>query len=104
MSSYFSQGEEQLLQKAATDAVFRQALLDDPAGTIRRQTDFAVPEGFTVQFIEKPEGVDAVIVLPELIAEPANLAEHDLEVVAGGCLALSRCGTSCSDGGTFEGS
>lgn len=86
----------QVLRRSAIDPEFRQRLLDDPAAAIEEETGVVSDTpGYQIMFVEKPEGVTDMLVLPPLIQEPAELSEEELEAVAGGMLADCSCSQSC---------
>jgi hypothetical protein len=74
-----------VLERAAIDREFRQQLLTDWRRAIKSSFGIEVPPTFTLRFIERDEGVDALIVLPDY-RTPADgeLSDQDLETVAGG--------------------
>ncbi|MEO8561611.1 MAG: hypothetical protein ABI601_06025 [bacterium] len=73
-----------ILERAAADPAFRQELLGDWRGAIQRSFNIIIPTSFTMRFIERAPGVDALIVLPDLQAADGELSAHELENVAGG--------------------
>ena len=75
---------DEVLQRAATDLGFREQLLDEPRGVLAEIAGQELPEDFVVRFIEKDEDTDALIVLPDLVPETAELSAAELEAVAGG--------------------
>ena len=88
---------EQVNVKAATDGAFRAKLLTDPRSAIRENLGFEFPKAFSIQFIEKPTTLDAMVVLPDYVPDAEALSEEQLEAVAGGwCLVDSCNGTSCT--------
>jgi hypothetical protein len=78
-----------VMKRAATDAQFHALALRDPAAAIEEATGSALPEGFTVRFVDN-QGADRTFVLPELATSTEELSDAQLEHVAGG-----RCGQSC---------
>ena len=78
-----SQLLSEILVRAARDPEFRASLLQDPAAVIQKEFGLQIPAGYRVQFIEKEDGVDALVVLPD--AAPSDeLSDEQLEDVAGG--------------------
>ena len=75
--------------KASTDPDFRKLALAKPAPVIKEVTGLDLPPGFKVRFVEN-EGANVTMVLPDPVAASGELADKDLEQVAGG-----RCGASC---------
>jgi hypothetical protein len=73
-----------ILKRAAVDPGFRQNLLTEPHQTIREVFGVVIPSTFTIRFVEKEPGVDALVVLPELGAPDDELSDDDLETVSGG--------------------
>jgi hypothetical protein len=75
---------QQVTARSATDLVFRRGLLTDPERTIRDAYGLVFPEGFRIHFVEKPDEVDIVVVLPEIHLPGGELDDDDLDAVAGG--------------------
>ncbi len=73
-----------VLARAETDAVFRQQLLVDPRQVIYDTFGIRIPDEFRLRFIERHPDVDALVVLPDLQVERAELSDLDLEQVVGG--------------------
>jgi hypothetical protein len=80
--------QEQLLQtittRAAVDNEFRSQLISDPRGAVAEAVGVQLPETFRIKFVEKEQGLDAMVVLPDYVPEAAELSEEELEAVAGG--------------------
>lgn len=74
---------QEVAARAATDLVFRRRLLASPEEAIYDAFGVRIPHGHTLRFIEKPKGVDTLIVLPDLKG-PGELDDDDLDAVAGG--------------------
>jgi hypothetical protein len=98
---------DEILKRSATDRVFRDRLVADPAGAIEEVIGVPVatlPRPINVKFIEKDAGLDAVIVLPDFLDPEGALSEAELEAVAGGgcigtsCICSSCCITNMADG------
>src|SRR5215207_7365448 len=51
--------------RATVDLEFRKRLLADPNRTILEEYGVTIPSGHKILFIEKPKGVDTLIVLPD---------------------------------------
>jgi hypothetical protein len=81
-----------IFRRAATDEVFRQRCLADPAGVVREITGAEPPPGIKFRFVEKP--VETLFVLPPFRKNGSELTEGDLAEVAGGA-----GGTSCHNYG-----
>jgi hypothetical protein len=79
-----------LLERAATDWDFRQALLEDPARAILEATGTVI--SIRVKFVEKDPDVDLQIVLPDFVACEPELSVDELDIVAGG---TNWCLNSC---------
>lgn len=75
---------ERVIALATTDMAFRARLLEDPSAAVRDQFGVHVPSAFRVKFIEKPAGLDALIVLPDPVCQDGELDDDDLDLVAGG--------------------
>jgi hypothetical protein len=72
------------LKRAATDAEFRELALKDANAAVQQITGKPLPESFRVRVLERA-GYDVTLVLPDL-AEAGELADEELEQVAGGTL------------------
>lgn len=110
MGQYKSKNDviDAILRRSTVDADFRHDLLVNPTGAVQQFFDNKVPDGLRVRFVEKPNDVDALFVLPDALSQ-ASLSESELETVAGGvageCVedptAEWTCGVSCGcTGGT----
>ena len=92
---------DEVLQRAATDLGFRQQLLDEPREVLTKIWGEELPGDFVIRFIEKDEDTDALVVLPDLVSETAELSGAELEAVAGGqagdCYVASCQGVSSID-------
>ena len=72
------------LKRATTDAEFRKLALTDASAAVREMTRKPLPDGLRVRVLER-EGYDVTLVLPDP-AETGELADEELEQVAGGTL------------------
>ena len=78
-----------VLKRAAVDSDFRRWLLDDPRRALAAAIG-DVPKDLRVKFIEKPDDLDALIVLPDReltsgeCGESGELEASELDAVAGG--------------------
>ena len=75
----------QIKEKAAQDPAFREKFRKDPVKTVEELTGLAVPEGYSIQVIEKGDGIDAVY------TNGAPLSDEELDNVAGGSCAGNAC-------------
>ncbi len=80
--------------RATVDLDFRTRLLRDPSGTIKEEFGVTIPTGHQIRFIEKPAGVDTLIVLPDFHPAPDELDEDDLDQVAGGTGCVTENSTA----------
>lgn len=85
---------DQVLQRAVTDRAYRGRLVEQPESAIEEVIGVplaTLPNQVRVKFIEKEEGIDSLIVLPDFADAEGSLSEAELEAVAGG----DGCWTSC---------
>jgi hypothetical protein len=77
--------ERRLVQRSMEDEDFRQRLLDDPKGTVEQELGTQLPEGIEVRVVEE-SAQTIYLVLPSAstVGEGGEIADHDLEAVAGG--------------------
>ncbi|MDR2754175.1 MAG: NHLP leader peptide family RiPP precursor [Planctomycetaceae bacterium] len=73
---------QSLAAKAAFDAAFRKALLENPSKIIEEQSGKKIPEGFSIDVIENKPGVIATFVLPNFYGD--KLGKNELAAIAGG--------------------
>ena len=85
------------LTRSAIDADFRNLLLTDPRAAAAQVTTAPVPSNIKIAFIEKPENIDVLYVLPDFIPGADELSEEELEAVAGGAAQVDMLDcTVCS--------
>lgn len=70
---------QQIVEKSALDANFRQELLADPKSTISKELDITIPESMTIQVHES----DMQTVHLALPPDP-NITEEQLEAISAG--------------------
>jgi hypothetical protein len=70
---------QQIVDKSALDADFRQQLLADPKSTISKELDITIPESMTIQVHES----DMQTVHLALPPDP-NITEEQLEAISAG--------------------
>ncbi|HEX5725393.1 MAG TPA: NHLP leader peptide family RiPP precursor [Longimicrobiaceae bacterium] len=75
---------QDVIARATTDLVFRKRLLNNPETAIYDAFGVKLPGGQKIKFIEKPAGVDILIVLPDVNVPGQELDDEDLDAVAGG--------------------
>jgi len=80
---------EALLRRSATDMEFRRKLLAEPRAAIAEFTGSPVSDSLNVVFVENRS--DATVVLPDPVS-PEDLADAELEAVAGGTTAACFLG------------
>ena len=78
-----------LAERIAAEPAFREALLADPRGVVSELVGFDIPD--TVQVVLHEESLTQIHLT---IPSSDNLADSDLELVAGGvCWSDGSCGT-----------
>ena len=84
-----------IIDLAKRDYPFRKALLDEPRPAVYEHFGIQIPESFRIRFIERDPALDAMVVLPPMIALPPledsntdELTDESLEAVAGGAQNL----------------
>ena len=70
---------QQIVEKSALDAEFRQELLADPKSTISKELDISIPDSMTIQVHES----DMQTVHLALPPDP-NITEEQLEAISAG--------------------
>jgi hypothetical protein len=75
---------QSILDRAGTDPDFRNRLLNDPRDAIFETFGVMIPANFRIKFIERDPGVDALVVLPDVVNPSGELSDDQLETVAGG--------------------
>ena len=85
--------KKKIIEKAASDAQFREALLKDGPGTLEKEYGLKVPADHKITFHESTQN-DVHVVLP-----PVNkLSDEELAAVAGGRLGAWSCSCGPSIG------
>jgi hypothetical protein len=86
--------ELQLIEKAWKDAAFRQRLLADPQGTLEREVGGKLPARLKVKLVEETADTCYLVLPANPDRAPAGeLADQQLEAVAGGWSGASDCGS-----------
>jgi hypothetical protein len=75
---------QSILDRASTDPAFRDRLLNDPCDAIYEAFGVMIPRTFRIKFIERGPGVDALVVLPDIVSRDTELSDDELEEVSGG--------------------
>jgi hypothetical protein len=86
-----------VMAQAVTDPVFRMRLMADPVATMKA-AGITIPEGVAVKVVENTDSV-VHLVLPA--SGEVELADSDLEAVAGGVITKLPTGCPTSVGHTF---
>ena len=94
----------QVTHRATIDADYRQRLLTAPREAVQEQLGTTMKNDINIRFVEKDPGLQALIVLPDLVAEGDKLSVEELEAVAGGedagwCGGTCGCTLSCITAG-----
>jgi hypothetical protein len=94
-----TRGEMQdLLEKfASTNPQYRAALLANPKAVVEKQFNMTVPDNVQIKAVEENASTIYVVV-PHAVAAGAELADEDLEKVAGGATVKGDANCSDSDG------
>ena len=75
--------ERRLINRSLKDEDFRQQLLADPKGVLEQELGSALPEDIEVRVVQ--ETADTIyLVLPSTSQVGGDLADQELEAVAGG--------------------
>lgn len=82
----FQETVVKVMEKAETDANFRERVLTDVYAAVREVTGNEMPEDFKINVVDGSK-YDATLVLPEVKGVSEELTENDLEAVAGGIIA-----------------
>jgi hypothetical protein len=75
--------EVDIKMRAMTDPEFRALALNDPPAAVTKVTSKPLPPGFRVRFVEN-DGANLTVVLPDPVSATHELADAELEQVAGG--------------------
>jgi hypothetical protein len=76
---------ERVKARALKDPTFRQQILNNPKAVLAREYNLQLPDHITVHVLE--ESPDSLtLVLPPAVEEMQELADKDLEAVAGGAV------------------
>ena len=94
-----TRGEMQdLLEKfASTNPQYRTALLKNPKAVVEKQFNMTVPDNVQIKAVEENANTIYVVV-PHAVAAGAELADEDLEKVAGGSTVKGDATCNDSDG------
>jgi hypothetical protein len=94
-----TRGEMQdLLEKfASSNPQYRAALLKNPKAVVEKQFNMTVPDNVQIKAVEESASTIYVIV-PHSVAAGAELADEDLEKVAGGSTVKGDANCNDSDG------
>lgn len=77
---------QDLMLKAATDAGFRDALLNDPKAALESYLGGTLPQELTVRVVENSP-TELTLVIPPLVTDA--LSDQELDAVAGGLAEYS---------------
>src|SRR3712207_1493702 len=91
--------EAQLTARAMQDATFRQELLRDPKGVLARELQRPIPAHITVQVLEESPTTIYLVLPRGRVSAGAEVADADLEDVAGGS-TVDRRDPACFNQGT----
>ncbi|HEX2188178.1 MAG TPA: hypothetical protein VHG51_04735 [Longimicrobiaceae bacterium] len=92
-----SPGLSAVTMRAACDREFRSSLLADPHAAIRAAFGIVLPSTLRLRFVEKPAGLDMLVVLPDLLQD-GPLSSGELERVPGGAGCVLCAVQEWSDG------
>ncbi len=77
--------QTQLIARSLKDSAFRQAVLDDPKKVLADEYHIQLPDSITVHvFEESANTLSIVLPCPQAAEAVRELADSDLEAVAGG--------------------
>jgi hypothetical protein len=60
---------DEIERRSAVNAGFRRQLLSDPNAAIREAFGVILAEGMRLRFIERPQDVDFLLVLPDYVGD-----------------------------------
>lgn len=91
--------QDLLVKFAAQNPSYRDALIRDPKKVVASQFQLDLPSNLHVEVLE--ESAEKVyVVLPHVLAEGAELADEDLEAMAGGATVKGDANCDESIAGT----
>lgn len=99
------QFEQQIIQRAATDAAFRQQLINAPRMTLSRELGSPLPTGINFTVLEETSSSYYLVLPPTGVATGAELSDAELGVAAGGNQAgafTENVGTYCKGPGASD--
>jgi hypothetical protein len=76
--------EAELVERTWKDQAFRQALLEDPKGTLQRELGVSLPDEVSITVLEESPTNRYVIVPPRPASGEYELEDAELEAAAGG--------------------
>lgn len=82
--------EEVIVKQAVASTEYRALLLSNPREVVERQIGQQLPENIAVEVVQEAAN-KIVIKLPHVVSEGDELADEDLEQVAGGKLDKVSC-------------
>jgi hypothetical protein len=97
--------QNQLIEKAMKDEVFRNALVTSPKATLEEEFKMKIPESLNIKILEEDANTIYLILPPPLdIGTSDELSESELELVSGGTCGIydggQASGTDGSDSAT----
>lgn len=66
-----------IMERAAVDVSFRQALLRSPKQILEQEFDIQLPDYFSIRFIER-QGADVTVVLPD--TNSVDLVDENIHI------------------------
>ncbi len=79
--------QNQLIEKAMKDEVFRKTLVTSPKETLEEEFRMKIPEGFDIKVLEENANTFYVVLpAPPNVGNSEELSEAELELVSGGTL------------------
>ena len=82
--------EAQLIDRAMKDETFRQELVRDPKGVFERELGIHVPADITIEVLEERPTTVYLVLPPSPSSVEVELADAELEHVAGGTSGRER--------------
>ena len=78
-----SEIEESIIKQASESADFRSRLISDPRGVVESELGQKLPEALDIEVLEETSN-KIFLRLPRVVSTGDELADEDLEMVAGG--------------------